>query len=412
MTLLTTNNMSVTFGGLRAVDDVDFEVEPGQLVGLIGPNGAGQDDLHRRHHRIRADQRAHRFRRRRHLVDAGPRRARRGLGRTWQSLELFDDLTDRENLRGRRRTAVVVELPARLRAADPPAGPGRGRLRPRRARHRRPRRPLADRDQPGPAQARVAPPARSPRSRSSCAWTSPPPGSTPTESLELGRRLRRIIDAGMTIFLVDHDMGLVLNVCDYIYVIEFGAQDRRGHTGRGRSAIPTRDRGVPRLVGEPRRPGRMTDAPPRDRGPVRRLQRRRRSCATLDSARRRGRGRRAARSERRGQDHDAAHRRRRSSRSWRATSGVRRVGRRAAAAPRRPRRARPRARGPVAVLPADGRREPAARCGTRTVPTSTRRCEYFPALETADRAAGRAAVGWRAADAGDGTRADHRRRSC
>ena len=35
-----------------------------------------------------------------------------------------------------------------------------------------------------------------------------------------------IIDAGMTIFLVDHDMGLVLNVCDYIYVIEFGAQDR------------------------------------------------------------------------------------------------------------------------------------------------------------------------------------------
>ena len=47
--------------------------------------------------------------------------------------------------------------------------------------------------------------------------------------IELGRRLRQIIDAGITILLVDHDMGLVLNVCDYIYVIEFGAADRGGH---------------------------------------------------------------------------------------------------------------------------------------------------------------------------------------
>jgi branched-chain amino acid transport system ATP-binding protein len=40
--------------------------------------------------------------------------------------------------------------------------------------------------------------------------------------------LRKIIDAGMTIFLVDHDMGLVLNVCDYIYVIEFGVKIAEG----------------------------------------------------------------------------------------------------------------------------------------------------------------------------------------
>src|SRR3954464_15115402 len=98
MALLETHGMTVTFGGLRAADDVDLRVEEGQLVGLIGPNGAGKttfidgvtgfvptsgridfdgDDI--------SSMSAH-------------QRARRGLGRTWQSLELFDDLTVRENL--------------------------------------------------------------------------------------------------------------------------------------------------------------------------------------------------------------------------------------------------------------------------------------------------------------------------
>jgi branched-chain amino acid transport system ATP-binding protein len=56
----------------------------------------------------------------------------------------------------------------------------------------------------------------------------PAAGLDTAESTELGQRLRSIIDAGMTIFLVDHDMGLVLNVCDYIYVIEFGVKIAEG----------------------------------------------------------------------------------------------------------------------------------------------------------------------------------------
>ena len=64
---------------------------------------------------------------------------------------------------------------------------------------------------------------RWPPGPSSSAWTSRRPASTPPSRQALGARLRHIIDAGITIFLVDHDMGLVLNVCDYIYVIEFGA---------------------------------------------------------------------------------------------------------------------------------------------------------------------------------------------
>jgi branched-chain amino acid transport system ATP-binding protein len=56
----------------------------------------------------------------------------------------------------------------------------------------------------------------------------PAAGLDTAESQELGQQLRSIIDAGITIFLVDHDMGLVLNVCDYIYVIEFGVKIAEG----------------------------------------------------------------------------------------------------------------------------------------------------------------------------------------
>jgi branched-chain amino acid transport system ATP-binding protein len=56
----------------------------------------------------------------------------------------------------------------------------------------------------------------------------PAAGLDTSESHALGVRLRQIIDAGITIFLVDHDMGLVLNVCDYIYVIKFGATIAQG----------------------------------------------------------------------------------------------------------------------------------------------------------------------------------------
>ena len=56
----------------------------------------------------------------------------------------------------------------------------------------------------------------------------PAAGLDTQESRALGRQLRSIIDAGMTIFLVDHNMGLVLDVCDYIYVIEFGVKIAEG----------------------------------------------------------------------------------------------------------------------------------------------------------------------------------------
>ena len=96
--VLAARGISVSFGGLRALDDVDLEVGEGQLVGLIGPNGAGKTTFidaisgfvpYRGSVELDGEAlnglRAH-------------VRARRGLARTWQSIELFDDLTVAENL--------------------------------------------------------------------------------------------------------------------------------------------------------------------------------------------------------------------------------------------------------------------------------------------------------------------------
>src|ERR1700691_4335745 len=96
--VLAAKGISVNFGGVHAVDAVDLEVEEGQLVGLIGPNGAGKTTFIDAitgfvpaHGSVVLDGRD--------LSKLPPHaRARHGLARTWQSIELFDDLSVGENL--------------------------------------------------------------------------------------------------------------------------------------------------------------------------------------------------------------------------------------------------------------------------------------------------------------------------
>src|SRR4051812_40952592 len=98
MALLETSNMTVSFGGLRAVDSVDFQVEQGQLVGLIGPNGAGKTTFIDGITGFVGTTGSIRFNGTEISKLPAHKRARRGLGRTWQSLELFEDLSIEENL--------------------------------------------------------------------------------------------------------------------------------------------------------------------------------------------------------------------------------------------------------------------------------------------------------------------------
>jgi branched-chain amino acid transport system ATP-binding protein len=220
--LLETYGLTIRFGGLHAVSELDLRVTEGQLVGLIGPNGAGKTaaidgitGFVPTSGRITFDGRP---------MSTLPayRRARAGLGRTWQSVELFDDLTIAENLMVASESTswrdVILDLVWPRRRRDERAvataleAVGIGELRDRMPNEIS----QGQRKLVGVARALAAAPKL-------ICMDEPAAGLDTSESILLGERLRDIVDAGVTILLVDHDMSLVLNVCDYIYVIEFGS---------------------------------------------------------------------------------------------------------------------------------------------------------------------------------------------
>ena len=227
MALLETTDMTVSFGGLRAVDAVDFEVAKGQLVGLIGPNGAGKTTFIDGITGFVGTTGSIRFDGHEISHEPAHRRARLGLGRTWQSLELFEDLTIEENLQVAAQNQSIGGFFADLVVPQ------------RRRRHDNVEfaldvlgiRDLAKRmpTEISQGQRKLVSAARALAARPQLVCMDEPAAGLDTkESQDLGLRLRRIVDAGITIFLVDHDMGLVLSVCDYIYVIEFGQRIAAG----------------------------------------------------------------------------------------------------------------------------------------------------------------------------------------
>jgi branched-chain amino acid transport system ATP-binding protein len=218
--LLRTEGLEVTYGAVRALDGVDLEVPEACLLGLIGPNGAGKTTFIDALSGF-APARGRVTFRGREITALGPQhRARLGLGRTWQAVELFDDLTVRENLQVAAERPTVRGVLADL-------------LRPHRARDRhevdaaldavgisdlagRSPAELSQRKLVGVARALAAGPAL-------LCLDEPAAGLDSAESRRLGAQLRRIVDGGTSILLVDHDMGLVLDVCDRVVVLDEGA---------------------------------------------------------------------------------------------------------------------------------------------------------------------------------------------
>jgi branched-chain amino acid transport system ATP-binding protein len=227
--LLDVSGLSVAYGGVVAVSDVDLRVPEGTVYGLIGPNGAGKTSMV---DALTGYTRAAGGRITFGGRDIGGlrpyRRARLGLARTFQSVELFGDLTVDENLLVASEHVTVASALRDLflpqRAPDRagvdwaisvcgledvvdryPAEISLGKRKLAgigRALARQPRLVLLD---------------------------EPAAGLDTDESLELGRQLRALPrDHGVTVLLIDHDMGLVLSVCDQLMVLDFGRQIAAG----------------------------------------------------------------------------------------------------------------------------------------------------------------------------------------
>ncbi len=218
--VLSVRGLGVSYGGVRAVANVDLDVSSGQLVALIGPNGAGKTTFVDAVSGFVSCQGTVLMDGRDMAGKAPHQRAQWGLARTWQSIELFDDLSVRENLSvasgrisawktlrelvGRSNLAQpAIEEALALLGLEDVADANAADL------------PEGQRKLLGIARALVA------RPRVLC-LDEPAAGLDTNESRELGRRLRQIVDAGTPILLIDHDMGLVLGVSDHVVVLEFG----------------------------------------------------------------------------------------------------------------------------------------------------------------------------------------------
>ena len=233
MALLEVSDLSMTFGGVLAVQNVSFSVEAGVVYSVIGPNGAGKTTLFNlitgiywpKSGEVRLDG---------EMVTGRPPHelARKGVARTFQNLQVCMNMTaienvmlgghlsvDRNLIKGllrfpslRRADAVLRERAAELmvyvgldaflgaEASVMPYGALK-RLEIARALAARPRILFLD---------------------------EPAAGFNPRETAEIDGLVRKIADSGITVVLVEHDMKMVMNISDRILVLNYGRKLTEG----------------------------------------------------------------------------------------------------------------------------------------------------------------------------------------
>ena len=233
MALLTLEGISMRFGGLDALQDVGFHLYEQQIKALIGPNGAGKTTLFNcitgalrpTAGRVLLEERD---------VTSWPahRMCRAGVGRTFQHSRLFDDMSVLENVMVGRHArtsagllAAFLRLPRHRREEVESRETAMDALwrvdLADRAEHMASSLPLGERHLLEMARALATEPRI-------LLLDEPAAGLNDEETERLAASVRRIRDEGVTILLVEHDMGFVMDISDEVVVLDYGRKIAEG----------------------------------------------------------------------------------------------------------------------------------------------------------------------------------------
>mgnify|MGYP005881810361 CR=1 FL=1 len=233
-TLLDVKDLSISFGGLHAVDDFNISIKKGQLYGLIGPNGAGKTTVFNLltgvykpdEGKILLDG-----------VDITGKNTieinKEGIARTFQNIRLFTDMTVLDNVKVGMHNQIkcnffssmfhlpsyyVAERKANQRAMELLDFMGLADLADQKAG-----------SLPYGVQRRLEIVRALATNPSIILLDEPAAGMNPSETTELMHQIRRIRDTfHIAIFLIEHDMNLVMNVCETIAVLNYGRLIAKG----------------------------------------------------------------------------------------------------------------------------------------------------------------------------------------
>jgi ABC-type branched-subunit amino acid transport system ATPase component len=231
--LLTVSRLSRIFGGIRAVDGLDLTIEAGHVVGLIGPNGAGKTTvINLISGLLRPSTGEIRLREQPLHGLPAHRIASLGVTRTYQGVRLFRALSALENVVVGQHHTRPEMLPWRLAFA--PTAQREARAARERARALLAEVGLADKEDATAGALAYGDQRRLEIARALAAQPSlllldePAAGMPFAETARLMDLIRTLPGRGVTVLLVEHNMHLVMNVCDRVVVLSFGKKIAEG----------------------------------------------------------------------------------------------------------------------------------------------------------------------------------------
>lgn len=229
MSFLEALSVSKVFGGIAALDHVDLSIKEGEILGLIGPNGAGKTTFFNVVTGLYKPEKGEILFRDQRINGLSPHEvAALGIARTFQNIRLFPNMTAMENVMVARHCRTESEFFSTLFKTK--SFEQEELDIQKSARELLGLVGLLDR---GNALAKNLPYGEQRRLEIARALAlepklllldEPTAGMNPSESEELGKLIRTIRDRGVSILLIEHQMRVVMNLCDRVIVLDYGAK--------------------------------------------------------------------------------------------------------------------------------------------------------------------------------------------